>query len=585
LSRLVELEFLRVTSLEPTTEYTMSHALLGEAIYGSIPFEQRRILHNAVAAWLEQQPGQDDPVELAHHYHRGGQLDRALTCFETAGVEAFRIHSFGDSARSYVRALRVFDEKNGSEGEAPLSRRRGMLELALGRAHVCWGKYNQAVEPIEAGLRRLDEKIPRTALATAVFIFWELFVQIWFRLWSPTPTRTDAKRELWLAKARAYEGLTESYFNLGKSIPCLYCALVSLNCAERAGASAELARGYSSFGAILGFVPMTSAARSYCRRARTVADAVQDRGAEAWVSVATGVLEAGLGNWNVATERFEETARLGRLIGDDRRLDDGTENQCAVHYLQGRFRDGLTAAETLLASARKRDDLTMHSSALRSLAYGRIWLSELDEATRRIDDLQQLRNDEPSERVGLPHVDVYPLKALLAFRRGSVDTALEAAEAGLRAITAASPMFYVVLFEYAALAEVFLGLGERAVTLRLEQGSRVVSRLRSFARVFPVARPVSAFFDGQLAHHRGRKKLAYRRYLMATELANNQCLPYWEALAHARLATLPDLSPSQRANHESRAVELLTRLGETHVLSTLKPARSSAASSHLECMN
>jgi class 3 adenylate cyclase/tetratricopeptide (TPR) repeat protein len=574
LTRLVELEFLRVTASGSAPQYSISHALLEEAIYGSIPFEQRRSLHNAIATWHEQQGAQARPAVLAHHYVRGGQLEKALFCLEAAGAEAFRLHSFGDSARSYVRALQLFDERHGSGLDAPQQQRRGMLELSLGRAYVCWCKYTEAIEPLENGLKRLAEGIPRAALTITVLLFWALFLQIWFRFRAPKPTSDDKQREIWLAKARAYEGLTEAYFNLGKSLPCLYCALVSLNRAERAGASAELARGYSSFGAILGFVPLADAARAYCRRARSVAEAVKDRGAEAWVSVATGVFEAGIGNWNSAADRFEETARLGRLIGDARRVDDSTENQCALHYFRGQFHAGLQAADALLTSARKRDDLTMQASALRSLAYGHIWLGELDEAARRIDELQRLRDEASAHRVGLPHVDVYPLKALLAFRRQSFDEALDAAESGLRAIAAASPMFYVVVFEYAALSEVLLGLSERGLARSHKAATRVLGRLRGFARVFPIARPASLFFDGQLAQGLGKMGRAERDYSRSASLANGLELPYWEGLASARLSGLPTLTVGQRALHAKRAKELLGRLGEKHVLSTLTPTRS-----------
>jgi hypothetical protein len=84
------------------------------------------------------------------------------------------------------------------------------------------------------------------------------------RLW---PARyvghREAESDILLEAARAYEGLTAVYYFANESIHSLYAAFRSLNLAEAAGPSPELARGYASVGVIIGFVPLHGLAEAY----------------------------------------------------------------------------------------------------------------------------------------------------------------------------------------------------------------------------------------------------------------------------------------------------------------------------------
>src|SRR5260370_11696388 len=71
------------------------------------------------------------------------------------------------------------------------------------------------------------------------------------------------KRESLLKSSRNYEALTEIYFLQNKSVQCLHAVFRSLNLAELAGASPELARGYSSAGSLLGFTTLHRTANAY----------------------------------------------------------------------------------------------------------------------------------------------------------------------------------------------------------------------------------------------------------------------------------------------------------------------------------
>ena len=578
LTSLVDADFLRVASTHPEVRYVISHALLQEAIYASIPYAQRRRLHASIASWYEAQGTQANTHKLlAHHYSHGGQPGKALLALETAGAEAQKRHNSGDAARLYARALQVFDECYSIDNSRKARQHRGNLELALGRAQVSCSNYADAIHHLERGLTRLGYRVPCYTVWVTFLLVWELFLQVWYRLVTPSSTTTAQHREHWLEIACAYEGLIECYFNSGANLLCLYAAVASLNRAERAGPSAALARAYSSFGAIVGFVPLETIARGYCHRAQAVASKVANREAIAWVAVATGVFEAGLGNFTEASRQFAETTRLGHSIGDPRRVDDSAENQVAVAYLKGHWQQGLATAERLLTSARLRDDWMMQASALRGLAYGYLWTGRHEEAATCIADLRGIRADELTRHSPLPHVDVPPLSALLHFRHGDLESARKEVECGVDAVLITSPMFYGIVFEYWTLAEVLL-------ELRAHQfgGSRALERialkrLQGFARVFPIAQSASFLTFGFAAELDGRHRAALLAYTRALATAKALELPYWQALAHYRIATNRAEKPHQRECHLPQAIELFSALGESHYLTLAREAIESRA--------
>lgn len=86
-------------------EVAFRHALTQEVLYGELLAERVRPLHEAIASELERQPNRDAAsVELAHHWRRAGDLERASTYDEAAGDRAAAIGAFGDAILYYERA-------------------------------------------------------------------------------------------------------------------------------------------------------------------------------------------------------------------------------------------------------------------------------------------------------------------------------------------------------------------------------------------------------------------------------------------------------------------------------------------------
>jgi DNA-binding CsgD family transcriptional regulator len=129
---------LRLLSDEATVpgEVAFRHALTQEVLYGELLAERVRPLHQAIAAELEREPSPEAlSIELAHHWRRAGDSQRAADYDEIAGDNAFAIGAFADAILYYGRALAARESS-------------ATLEHKLG---VALGSMNE----LRAGIERL----------------------------------------------------------------------------------------------------------------------------------------------------------------------------------------------------------------------------------------------------------------------------------------------------------------------------------------------------------------------------------------------------------------------------------------------
>jgi predicted ATPase/class 3 adenylate cyclase len=538
--------------------WMFGHAVIREAVYGTLPFKERTRLHRFAAEWYERDGGANPQHDvLGYHWQRTDEPERATRHFDQAGAGALAQYANEEAAMFLATALELDESAGGEPPTAEARERWAERRLDLGAAHVAWSKYEDSRKHLERGLRLLGRWVPEGTLSACFGILVEVMRQVVFRVYTKLFFgRDSAERTALLRQARAFEGLTETYFNLGQNALCLYSALRSLNLAELAGPSPELARGYASVGAIAGFVPWISRARDYCRRAQTIATTLKDRPAEAWVAVATGVLEAGLAEWRTAESEFQKTQELAELLGDARRRDDSNENLAAVQYLRGDFEAALATAERLWDSAYRRGDLFMQADALRRRSYCLLAQNRTAAAAEVVERLGEIRRKEAKIKGRELNSDVYLLRALIHARRGELVAARQEVETGGRILGASSFMFYDVIVEHSTFAEVCLLLRE-AGELGPAPSRLGCRRLNAFARSFPCARPAAQLWSGVEAWHSGRHERARAAWASAATLAHDGGLAYFEAMALYQAGIhLPKNDP-KRIEHLVQSARLL----------------------------
>jgi DNA-binding CsgD family transcriptional regulator len=132
------------------------HALLRDAAYAELLPGEREALHAAVARELEAEPelgGAASAGELAHHWHRAGEHERALTASVRAGRAAERVYAHSEALRHFQHALELW------EGAAPAARaeldqvelaeRAAEAASAAGEAQLAIALARRAVELAE----------------------------------------------------------------------------------------------------------------------------------------------------------------------------------------------------------------------------------------------------------------------------------------------------------------------------------------------------------------------------------------------------------------------------------------------------
>ncbi|HJU65226.1 MAG TPA: AAA family ATPase [Gemmatimonadaceae bacterium] len=544
LEELRKLELLRDTATgDGLTEF--AHAVLRDTIYDSVPFAQRRQLHRAVAEWYERSMSLEERPQLyavlALHWRRAEEVAPAVRYLTLAGTHALRSFASGEAVAHLTDAL-ALDGARPSVDRAP-ARSRGGWELQLGEAYVNWSRYPDGRTHLERGLRQLGFRTPTSVTGASVAILGELARQMAHRRWPARyVARAGVRRDELLLAARAYESLVEAYFLTAATAPCLFAALRTLNLAESAGPSPELARAYAAVGAIAGFVPAHGMARAYCDRALTTVQTLDDAPARAYVSMAVAVYHAGLGQWREARMLLQDTLEISKRLGDHRRWEDGANNMAAIAFLEGAFEESLTLGEAFYSSATRRRDAIVQAEGLRRRAYCRLALGDVASLDDDLDELSRIRVGQEAKAGAHQYADVHVLRALTALRRDDLEAARVSADAALARVAKSQPASFDLLAEYSGLAESYVTIWERMRCAGISPRAELVSgaraackRLAAFARIFPVGLPALHLWQGEMRDLTGDRRRARGMWESAVASAARLGMRRYEALASDRL--------------------------------------------------
>jgi tetratricopeptide (TPR) repeat protein len=412
----------------------------------------------------------------------------------------------------------------------------------------------------------------------------ETLRQFVYRLWpSRFLGKNAGERKMLLEAARAYQGLMEIYYVENAPVPTLVASMKSLNLAESAGPSPELARGYASLGAILGFIPWHSAAAAYCQRALKTAEAVNDLSAVSWVLLCKGIYESGLGKWDEAGGDFQRMARISSQLGDTRSLSDANQCQIMLHYFRGNFAAAVEEAKELYAFMLNRNDPRLQAEALRWKAYSLLALGKTDTLPTCLAELAKLRSAEKSG--GLLNLgDVFALRASLHLRIREYSQALESIEEAAARLAKISNTSHELILERDTVAGVYLSLWARiqskewnspepkALAQCRAGAKKACSALRSFTRVFPIGQPMTWLRLGQYRHLAGDNTKAQAAWARGVTAARELKMPYPEGLIEFEIGCSIAAGSTSRREHLQHACEIFRELGAAYDLGLAETA-------------
>lgn len=594
LNTLTQLDITRLDTPPPDLAYTFKHAITRDVAYNLMLFDQRRELHRAVAEWFEHTYTSDlQPFYplLAHHWsqvvgsRRSGSIAvaKAIDYLEKAGEQALRGYANQEAVRFLDEAISLAKlysggheplkgDSNGSSknvSRPPTHLRRSRWERQLGEAYLGLGQLAESREHLEQAVAMLGWPQPDQRVRHVTSLLGQVLQQISHRLWPVHLVQADPNRQAVLLEAvRTYERLGEIYYWSNQTLPAIYAALCTLNLAERAGPTPELARAYANMCLVAGFASLRSLAESYSRRAQAAARNAQHHPALAWVLELTGVYAIGVGQWAKARDTLRQGALVAHHLEDHRRWEECATALSEVSFFQGRFAESLKLWPDIYASARRRGDAQAQSWGLAGQLRSLLALGE-HSTEQALTILQTLASLLREDIGSADKINSHGVVALLHWRLGRPEQAHEAAEAAVYYITESSPTGFGIIHGYNNAAEVCLALWEAAITSDAAQveantlkanAEQTCQALHKFARAFPIGQPRAWLWQGLYEWLSGRPAKARAAWQKSLAAAQRLEMPYEQALALYELGRHWPANDPHRRTHLTRAADIFSQL-------------------------
>jgi serine/threonine protein kinase len=549
----------------PAGALSFVHQSLRQIVYEGVPAERAGRLHGLCAEAIEARDAGTSRLPLAYarlarHHRAAGNVARAVDYLEKAGEQALAQSANGDAAACFEEALRAH-----GEGLVPADElRRARWERLAGEALQGLGKLSDSKGHLRRAVELLGWPEPRSTAGLVLRLLLEMGRQLIHRLFPWLVRRSGAAV---LEAARAYDRLFQVYYYEAAPLPLFHANLRTLNLAERALPSPELACAYANAFAASSILPgMRGAARAYLRRAEETVAAVADPAVESYLELLRAVNLSAAGQWRESDRRIQRSIEIATELGFRRRWEEATGVLAFNQLIAGDIDASLASADAVLRSAARGDNQTQCWSLLER-AQARLALGFLDEAladARAAERLcLQLGRDE--------RIWAHGTLALVAYRRGNLASAREAGDRARAAIAGGPPIMSACLDAYAGVAEVFLSLWESAPDAATRKTFRKAARsscraLRAFARTFSFARPRADLRRGDLLWLEGRRDQARAAWQSARAGASALSMFADEGLAVLRLAERCAPATEKDAL-VTEAVALLTRAGQHHLAS------------------
>jgi predicted ATPase len=220
LASLQRKEFLYEQPAFPEVEYIFKHALTQEVAYNSVLHERRKALHERTAQAIEAlySANLDEHYsELAHHYSRSGNTEKAIEYLQLAGQQAVQRSAHVEAITHLTAALELLTTLPDARERA---QQELTLQLALGAPLIATKGYG--APEVEKAYSRARELCRHGAETSALF-------PVLLGLWVIHFVRAELRlaHELGEQLLRQAHGvqdpllLLEAHFALGQTLFCL----------------------------------------------------------------------------------------------------------------------------------------------------------------------------------------------------------------------------------------------------------------------------------------------------------------------------------------------------------------------------
>jgi class 3 adenylate cyclase/predicted ATPase len=178
LSQLQRGEFIYEQPAFPEMEYTFKHALTQEVAYNSVLTERRRALHERAARAIEElyrDRLEEHCGDLAHHYSRSGNIEKAIEYLKLAGQQAAQRSANAEAVSHLTTALELLKALPDTPERA---RKELALQLILGvPVAATLGHGSPEMETVYTRARELCRQVGETPrLFPVLFGLWRFYL-------------------------------------------------------------------------------------------------------------------------------------------------------------------------------------------------------------------------------------------------------------------------------------------------------------------------------------------------------------------------------------------------------------------------
>ena len=178
LERLVDAELIFQRGIAPDATYQFKHALVQDAVYGTLLRSRRQQLHEQIAKTLDEQFPDvvaREPEVLAHHFTAAGLTERGILYWQRAGQQASDRSANVEAAAHFNAGLELLKQLPDTPTRAHQELR---LIVGLGAALiVIKGHASAEVERCYLKARELCLQVGETPeLAPTLFGLWRFYI-------------------------------------------------------------------------------------------------------------------------------------------------------------------------------------------------------------------------------------------------------------------------------------------------------------------------------------------------------------------------------------------------------------------------
>ncbi len=155
--------------------YRFAHALYQNMLYGDLVSKRRILLHRQAGKLLLEHYGEQWPriaAQLAMHFERGRDFDRAVEYLIQAGDNATRLYANDEAVEHYSHALGLVEKLSASlraEKLFTIYQKRGTTNMALSRFEPAVDDFRRAVDQARSIGKAALEQTALNALTQVLF--------------------------------------------------------------------------------------------------------------------------------------------------------------------------------------------------------------------------------------------------------------------------------------------------------------------------------------------------------------------------------------------------------------------------------